>query len=572
MGESSHDERKEAEVPSPFSAALAKLDGSLQTVHSQLDCLEAGLDVNDDRLIRSLIDARQSAARLRDLVRTQRPNAKWSDREALRQLVHEIELEIAAKARRNQQRRDKLMEVAGELEAGTVKHRFANRGTALNDLRLEAIAELKAEAGQSEEVKELPGPPAVDWLHWAVGLQESNDADLLACLRRDFPKLERFAGEMEESYWVPAQPKAQDSTPASSSKAGDQAPPARQSQAGLDAGSGGARPQAPAAAESYRAAKTADYDQSHSLPYNRRSNGHSSAPENGAERATEVLDTAKLAEDDAALFAAIAAAPHVNCCDHCRGTFPDTFKTCPFDNSPLRPIATPKAAARSNESAPLKQSPAMTATTLEAQGSSPQQSTTSSAASAVVGIAEKPNAHTAEDPAEAEFERLKALLVQHRATEPEPEVGLLDKIAEYKSRVIVWSSAVGVVLLVVVLVLVHSVIGVAARDLRATVASARAHLTGHVIVPDADIQRELGQKLAVLNNGNLQATVEDGVVTLAGECPTQWQSVEAESIASQVSGVKQVNNMVEIQPVEAAPPLSPTPNDTKHTRLKTSKK
>ena len=576
MGESSHEKRKEAEVSSPFSAALAKLDGSLQTVHSQLDCLEAGLDVNDDRLIRSLIDARQSAARLRDLVRAQRPNAKWSDREALRQLVYELEQEVAAKARRNQQRRDKLVEVAGELEAGSIKHRFANRGTALNALRLEAIAELRAEAGQAEEVKELPGPPASLWLHWAVGLQESDDASLLASLRRDFPKLERFAGEMEESYWAPGQRGSEG--PAATAQPAEirAAPSAPQPQTRLVADNVGAPAKAPtSAAGLYKTANAANDDQSPAPPYS-RSNGHSSTPQNGSEMATGTPDAGKLQQDDEALFAAIAAGPHVNCCDSCHGTFPATFKTCPFDNSPLRPIARPRADVASSGKAPSseKQGGALISLGLsvDPQTSSPLPAAKSSAASDVAGVAEIPGTPVHEEAAEAEFERLKALLVQQRVEEEEAEVGLRDRIAENKRLVIVGASAAGAVLLIVLLVLAHSVIGSAARNLRASVASARAHLTGSVVVPDADIQRELGQKLAILKNTSLQATVESGVVTLAGQCPTQWESVEAESIASQISGVKQVNNMVEVQPEEVNQPAASTGAAVaKHTRPKPKK-
>ena len=277
------------ELSSPLSSALAKLDGSLETVHSQLDSLEAGLDADDGSLIQSLIDAQQSAARLRHLVHAQRPDAKWSSREALRQLVHELELEIAAKARRNQQRRDKLVEVAGELETGSIKHRFANRGTVLDNLRLEAIAELRAEAGQSEEVKELLGPPAGDWLRWAINLEETDDAAMVAGLRRDFPRLECFAGEMEESYWVPAKRNEGGLIPAYSSTAAGEPDAMPELQTGLIAGSVLASPRAPVVpAEFYGTANTSDYDQLHSLPCSRRCSGSSSPESQGGPSSGEL--------------------------------------------------------------------------------------------------------------------------------------------------------------------------------------------------------------------------------------------------------------------------------------------
>lgn len=190
-------------MSSAFSSALAKLDSSLEAVQLQVDCLRAGLEVNDDQLRQSLTDARQQAAALREMIRAERPDATWVDRKALEQLLQE--LEIAAKARGNQQRRTKLQQLANELDAGRVKHRFDTRSSALNALRLEAVEELRTQAALSEEVKELPGPDAGEWLHWACSLEDGSDAAILAELRRDFPALERFAGEVEESYWIAGQ-------------------------------------------------------------------------------------------------------------------------------------------------------------------------------------------------------------------------------------------------------------------------------------------------------------------------------------------------------------------------------
>jgi hypothetical protein len=190
-------------MPSPFASALTKLDGSLLAIQSHLDMLQAGLDVNDGQLNQSMSDARHHAASLRDLIRAERPDAKWTDRKSLEHLIHE--LEIAAKARRNQQRRAKLLELASELDNGLVQHRFKARAAALNQLRVEAVNELRTEAALSEQVKELPGPLANQWIHWVCNLQEEKDALVLTDLRRDFVALERFAREMEEDYWAPGQ-------------------------------------------------------------------------------------------------------------------------------------------------------------------------------------------------------------------------------------------------------------------------------------------------------------------------------------------------------------------------------
>jgi len=190
-------------MSSPFSSVLTELDGSLQTIQSQLDCLRAALEVDDDQLGRSLTNARQHAAMVRDLIHAERPDADWKDRRALDQMIHELEI---AEARRNQEkRRTKLLDLANELDAGRVKHRFAHRTTALNRLRLEAVKELRTAAALPEQARDLPGPNASEWLHWACSLQDAKDALVLTSLSRDFGALERFTAEMEESYWMPGQ-------------------------------------------------------------------------------------------------------------------------------------------------------------------------------------------------------------------------------------------------------------------------------------------------------------------------------------------------------------------------------
>ena len=188
-------------MPSPFSSALARLDESLQNIRSQLDQLGAALEVNSEQLNNMLADAWVHGEALRDLIRAERPDAKWADRESLGQVVQTLEAAI----RRNQERRAKLLGLAAELEVGSVKHRFQARSTELNNLRLQAINELRAEASVQEQEKELTGPGASEWLDWVCNLQDDKDASALTDLRKDFPALEHFAGEMELAYWVPGQ-------------------------------------------------------------------------------------------------------------------------------------------------------------------------------------------------------------------------------------------------------------------------------------------------------------------------------------------------------------------------------
>jgi hypothetical protein len=73
-----------------FSSALAKLDESLRLVRSQMERMRAALEINEEQLSRSLADAAHQAKILRGLIRVERPDANWMDREALDQLIHGV--------------------------------------------------------------------------------------------------------------------------------------------------------------------------------------------------------------------------------------------------------------------------------------------------------------------------------------------------------------------------------------------------------------------------------------------------------------------------------------------------
>src|SRR5262249_16841981 len=135
-----------------------------------------------------------------------------------------LALEIAAHERRNQELRTRLLELADELEAGTVKHRSEARTNALLNLRQEAIQELRTEAAIPEQTKQLPGPQPTEWLIWAGNLEEGKDGDALQCLRTDFVALDQFAGEMEENYWTPGD-RVRRSSPPPASVSASRRPP-----------------------------------------------------------------------------------------------------------------------------------------------------------------------------------------------------------------------------------------------------------------------------------------------------------------------------------------------------------
>ena len=189
---------------SPFRSALEQLDESLQAIEYELGCLHGGLELGEDQLWESMDRAQQSAAALRELIHEQRPDANWRNREDLLLLIDDLEQEAATQVM--EARRQKLIDLADELNVGKVKHRFESRVSALNELRSAAVAELRDQAASAEPDKDVPGPAAPDWISWACNLRDDTDAEAFAVLRESFPALEQFAGEMEESYWVPAQP------------------------------------------------------------------------------------------------------------------------------------------------------------------------------------------------------------------------------------------------------------------------------------------------------------------------------------------------------------------------------
>jgi len=185
----------------PVSSGLAELDASILALQAQLESLRACLEFDEDYLHETFHNAYQHSTALCDLIRAERPDANWIDRPALEKLIQQ--LESAALAKRNHQRRSRLVELANELDAGAIKHRLEARTTALHALRLQAVKELRSEAAFSEQIKELPGPNAGIWLRWACNLDDDKDVVILEALRKDFPALEHFTGAMDESYWVP---------------------------------------------------------------------------------------------------------------------------------------------------------------------------------------------------------------------------------------------------------------------------------------------------------------------------------------------------------------------------------
>jgi len=103
-----------------------------------------------------------------------------------------------------EQRRSRLLALASDLERGEVVHHRAIRVTQVNQLREQAIQELRFQAVVARVPATLPGPEAEQWVHWACSLKEPEDTEALQYLRSGFEHLDEFVANIEHDMWVPA--------------------------------------------------------------------------------------------------------------------------------------------------------------------------------------------------------------------------------------------------------------------------------------------------------------------------------------------------------------------------------
>ena len=82
---------------------------------------------------------------MRELVLSELPEASWQNREELDALMEKIQTILDA--RTLEQLRARLLALATELESGSIVHRRAHRLSELNQLRDQAVNELRSQAG-----------------------------------------------------------------------------------------------------------------------------------------------------------------------------------------------------------------------------------------------------------------------------------------------------------------------------------------------------------------------------------------------------------------------------------------
>ena len=187
--------------------ALASLDDSLTLPGESLGKLNAGLSIDIAEVIEQLNLAAESARTVRELVLSELPEASWQNREELDALMEEIRKTV--EARNLEQRRSRLLALATELERGSIVHRRALRVSELNQLRDQAINELRSQAGSGGAAQPLPGPEADQWVAWACALKEPEDSESLQALRSGFSQLDDFVANLEPGMWTVPDPSIQ---------------------------------------------------------------------------------------------------------------------------------------------------------------------------------------------------------------------------------------------------------------------------------------------------------------------------------------------------------------------------
>jgi hypothetical protein len=187
-------------MSSLWPSTITSLNDTLTLLGESVEKLKAAKPVDIAEVIEELKMAAESARNLRALVLAELPEAAWQSRRELDALLETIEKRV--EARQIEQLRKRLLGLAAELERGSIVHRRAVRVNQLNQLRNQAINELQAQAAVKGTPQPLPGPDSDEWLEWACGLKEPDDAESLQTIRNGFAHLDEFVANLEPDMWV----------------------------------------------------------------------------------------------------------------------------------------------------------------------------------------------------------------------------------------------------------------------------------------------------------------------------------------------------------------------------------
>ena len=182
-----------------WPSTITSLSDSLAALGDAVEELKAAKPVDVAEVTEQLKTATEAARNLRALILSEMPDASWQNRQEMEAILEEIQKKVEARA--IEQRRNRLLALASELERGNIQHRRAVRVTQLNQLREQAIKELRAQASEKAPLT-LPGPESDEWLEWACALQEPGDAETLKTLRTQFAHLDDFVANLEPNMWT----------------------------------------------------------------------------------------------------------------------------------------------------------------------------------------------------------------------------------------------------------------------------------------------------------------------------------------------------------------------------------
>ena len=146
----------------------------------------------------SLEALRHGFAELDDFVANLEPGM-WSVPDPALQNEAELRALLEEEARKNLRLR--LSALATELERGSIVHHRASRVSQLNQLRDQAVQELRTQAEGTGNPPTLPGPEPDQWIAWACALKEPEDAESLQTLRDGFAQLDDFVASLEPDMW-----------------------------------------------------------------------------------------------------------------------------------------------------------------------------------------------------------------------------------------------------------------------------------------------------------------------------------------------------------------------------------
>ena len=187
-------------MDSVWSSNIESLNESVAALRGSITTLNSARPVDMSDVLEHLNKGAESARNLRSLILEEMPDASWESRPDLDNLIDEVQRRIAA--RELERRRNRLLDLASELEQGNISHRRAVRVKQLNELRELAILELRTEAGSDGAVQTLPGPEADAWIPWACALKEPEDTEALQTLRNEFTHLDEFVANLEPNMWA----------------------------------------------------------------------------------------------------------------------------------------------------------------------------------------------------------------------------------------------------------------------------------------------------------------------------------------------------------------------------------